>query len=87
MRNRRSVLLSAAALAGTAVAGRWAHANEEIRVGVLSPMTGPAARFGAIQQSTLALGVEEVNGTGDIRSRSARKQRARPDCGPPARRR
>ena len=37
MRNRRSVLLSAAALAGTAVAGRWAHANEEIRVGVLSP--------------------------------------------------
>ena len=28
MRNRRSVLLSAAALAGTAVAGRWAHANE-----------------------------------------------------------
>ncbi len=75
MRNRRSVLLSAAALAGTAVAGRWAHANEEIRVGVLSPMTGPAARFGAIQQSTLALGVEEVNGTGGIRSLGGAKLR------------
>ena len=68
MMNRRSVLLSAAALAGTAVARRSAHANEEIRVGVLSPMTGPAARFGAIQQSTLNLAIEDVNGAGGIRS-------------------
>ena len=70
MKNRRSVLLSAAALAGTAaVAGRrTARAQEEVRVGVLSPMTGPAARFGAIQQSTLVLAAEDVNGAGGIRS-------------------
>ena len=74
MRTRRSVLLSAAALAGTAVAGRWAHANEEIRW-ACSPMTGPAARFGAIQQSTLALAVEDVNGAGGIRSLGGAKFR------------
>ena len=68
MRTRRSVLLSTGALAGVAVAGRAARADEEVRVGVLSPMTGPAARFGAIQQSTLALAVEEVNGVGGVRS-------------------
>ncbi len=77
MKNRRSVLLSAAALAGTAaVAGRAARAQqEEIRVGVLSPMTGPAARFGAIQQSTLALAVEEVNNAGGIRALGGAKFR------------
>ena len=75
MTTRRSVLLSAAALAGTAIAGRPARAAEEIRVGVLSPMTGPAARFGAIQQSTLALAVEEVNAAGGVRSLGGAKFR------------
>jgi branched-chain amino acid transport system substrate-binding protein len=75
MTTRRSVLLSAAALAGTALAARPTRANEEVRVGVLSPMTGPAARFGAIQQSTLALAVEEVNTAGGIRSLGGAKLR------------
>ena len=44
-------------------------------MGVLSPMTGPAARFGAIQQSTLALAVEDVNGAGGIRSLGGAKFR------------
>ena len=44
-------------------------------MGVLSPMTGPAARFGAIQQSTLALAVEEVNAAGGIRSLGGAKLR------------
>jgi len=75
MTTRRTVLLSAAALAGTALTGRTVRADEEIRVGVLSPMTGPAARFGAIQQSTLALAVEEVNAAGGIRSLDGAKFR------------
>jgi branched-chain amino acid transport system substrate-binding protein len=68
MLNRRSVLLSSAALAGAAITRQSAHANQEVRVGVLSPMTGPAARFGAIQQSTLNLAVEDVNNAGGIKS-------------------
>jgi len=42
---------------------------------VLSPLTGPAARFGAIHQSTLALAVGEVNGAGGIRSLGGAKIR------------
>jgi branched-chain amino acid transport system substrate-binding protein len=68
MLNRRSLLLSSAALAGAAITRQSANANGEVRVGVLSPMTGPAARFGAIQQSTLNLAVEDVNNAGGIRS-------------------
>ena len=75
MMNRRSVLLSSAALAGVAVTRQSAYANEEIRVGVLSPMTGPAARFGAIQQSTLNLATDDVNNAGGIRSLGGAKMK------------
>lgn len=75
MTNRRSVLLSTAAIAAAALTRRSARANEEVRVGVVSPMTGPAARFGAIQQSTLTLAVEDVNGAGGIRALGGAKIR------------
>ena len=80
MTTRRSVLLSGTAAAGTLAAGslfrtRRARADEEIRVGVLSPMTGPAARFGAIHQSTLAIAVEEVNDAGGIKALGGAKIR------------
>jgi branched-chain amino acid transport system substrate-binding protein len=75
--NRRSMLLAAAGgMAMGATTPRRARAQEqEVRVGVLSPMTGPAARFGAIQQSTLAIATEEVNDAGGIRSLGGAKVR------------
>ena len=68
MMNRRSVLISSVAAAAASVTRQPAYAAEDIRVGVVSPMTGPAARFGAIQQSTLTLATEDVNNAGGIRS-------------------
>lgn len=69
---RRSVLLAAAG----SLAAPYVHAQEsEVRVGVLSPMTGPAARFGAIQQSTLNLATEDVNNAGGIKALGGAKVR------------
>jgi branched-chain amino acid transport system substrate-binding protein len=71
MRGRRSVswlgsCLGAIGLVLGAAAG--APAAEEVRIGVLSPLTGPAAKFGAIEKNTLAMAVEDVNQAGGIRS-------------------
>jgi branched-chain amino acid transport system substrate-binding protein len=43
-------------------------AAEEVRIGVLSPMTGPNAKFGAIQKNTLAMAAEDVNNAGGIKA-------------------
>lgn len=69
---RRSLLL---ATAGTLAAPYVQAQPTEVRVGMVSPMTGPAARFGAIQQSTLELAIEEVNGAGGIKSLGGAKIR------------
>jgi branched-chain amino acid transport system substrate-binding protein len=69
MTNRRSIMLAGAGgLAAAAIVPGRLRAQEEVRVGVLSPMTGPAARFGAIHQSTLTLATEDVNNAGGIKS-------------------
>jgi len=52
-----------------------ATAAEEIRVGVISPMTGPAAKFGQIQKNTLILASEDVNNAGGIKSLGGAKVR------------
>jgi len=70
--NRRSVLLAAA---GSLAAPHVRAQENEVRVGVLSPMTGPAARFGAIHQSTLTLAIEDVNGAGGIKALGGAKIR------------
>ena len=70
--NRRSVLLAAA---GSLAAPHVRAQDNEVRVGVLSPMTGPAARFGAIHQSTLTLAIEDVNGAGGIKALGGAKIR------------
>jgi branched-chain amino acid transport system substrate-binding protein len=70
--NRRSVLLAAA---GSLAAPHVRAQDNEVRVGVLSPMTGPAARFGAIHQSTLTLAIEDVNGAGGIKALGGAKVR------------
>lgn len=70
--NRRSILLAAA---GSLAAPYVRAQDNEVRVGVLSPMTGPAARFGAIHQSTLTLAIEDVNGAGGIKALGGAKVR------------
>jgi branched-chain amino acid transport system substrate-binding protein len=61
-------------LVGLAV-GSPAGAADEVRIGVLSPMTGPNAKFGAIQKNTLTLAVEDVNQAGGIKAMGGAKIR------------
>ena len=51
-----------------AVAGSPARAADDIRIGMLSPMTGPTAKFGQSQKNALTIAVEEVNGAGGIKA-------------------
>ncbi len=50
-------------------------AAEEVRIGILSPMTGPAAKFGQIQKNTLTMASEDVNNAGGIRALGGAKIR------------
>ena len=52
-----------------------ADAAEEVRIGVLSPMTGPNAKFGGIQKNTLTMAVEDVNQAGGIKALGGAKIR------------
>ncbi len=52
-----------------------ADAAGEVRVGLLAPMSGPAAKFGQIERSTLTLAMEEVNNAGGIKSLGGAKLR------------
>ena len=60
---RRSALLSVAATSTLAIAGR-ARAAETMKIGVVSPLTGPVAEAGRIQLNSLRLAVEKVNAAG-----------------------
>src|SRR5262245_9670260 len=55
--------------------GPPADAADEVRIGVLSPMTGPNAKFGAIQKNTLTMAVEDLNQAGGIKSMGGAKIR------------
>jgi len=63
--SRRKALLSAAAASGL-VATRRAHAADTIKIGVVSPLTGPAAQVGAIQLNSCKLAADEVNAAGGV---------------------
>ena len=45
-----------------------AWSAEEVRIGVLSPMTGPTAKFGQAQKNALTMAAEDVNAAGGIKS-------------------
>jgi branched-chain amino acid transport system substrate-binding protein len=63
--SRRKALLSVAA-ASSLVVARRARAADTIRIGVVSPLTGPAAQVGAIQLNSCKLAAEEVNAAGGV---------------------
>jgi len=74
-RTRVAVGLIAWALAVVALAAGLARAADEVRIGVLSPLTGPNAKFGAIQKNTLTMATEDVNAVGGIKSLAGAKIR------------
>jgi branched-chain amino acid transport system substrate-binding protein len=62
---RRAALVTAAAATTFAITGR-ARADDTIKIGVCSPLTGPAAEVGRIQLNSLKLSTEHVNAAGGI---------------------
>jgi len=52
-----------------------AFAAEEVRIGVLCPLTGPTAKFGQNQKNTLTRVMEDVNGSGGIKALGGAKIR------------
>ncbi len=65
---RRSALASAAAISSFAIVRR-AHAEDTIKIGVCSPLTGAAAEVGRIQLNSLRLSTDQVNANGGILGR------------------
>jgi branched-chain amino acid transport system substrate-binding protein len=62
---RRGALLSAAALSSFAISGR-ARADDTIKIGVVSPLTGPVAEPGRIQLNSVRLAADKINGAGGV---------------------
>ncbi len=62
---RRTALASAAAVSSFAIIGR-ARADDTVKIGVCSPLTGAAAEVGRIQLNSLKLSTEHVNAKGGI---------------------
>ena len=52
-----------------------AFAAEEVVIGILSPLTGPAAKFGQLQRNALTMAAEDVNNAGGIKSMGGAKIR------------
>ena len=80
MRERRIVRWAGYGLVGLAVTllagfGAVAGAAEEVRIGVLCPLTGPTAKFGQNQKNTLTMVMEDVNNAGGVKSLGGAKIR------------
>ena len=65
---RRTALLSGAAVSSFAVIGR-ARAEDTIKIGVVSPLTGAVAEPGRIQLNSLRLAADKVNAAGGVLGR------------------
>src|SRR5262250_1162330 len=68
---RRTVLKSGAALAGTAVIGFPAilKAQDKIKIGHLTPLTGFLGALGAYAQLGIRMAEEEINASGGVMGR------------------
>jgi branched-chain amino acid transport system substrate-binding protein len=65
MQLTRRAAIGAAVATSFAITGR-ARADDTIKIGVCSPLTGPAAQVGAIQLNSLKLSTQQVNDKGGI---------------------
>ena len=48
--------------------GAAAQTTDEVRIGIVSPLTGPAAKFGQAQKNAMTMAAEDVNNAGGIKS-------------------
>src|SRR5678816_2552284 len=62
------VLAVILALVAGMVTGAAAQTPDEVRIGIVSPLTGPAAKFGQAQKNAMTMAVEDVNNAGGIKS-------------------
>ncbi|HUN45657.1 MAG TPA: ABC transporter substrate-binding protein, partial [Stellaceae bacterium] len=53
---------------GIAGAAPPARAADDIRIGMVSPMSGPTAKFGQSEKNAVDLAVEEINAAGGIKA-------------------
>ena len=53
--------------------GTVVGAADEVRIGILSPLTGPAAKFGQLQRNALTMAAEDINNAGGIKSMGGAK--------------
>jgi len=63
---RRSALLSAAATSTFAIVSGRARAADTMKIGVVSPLTGPVAEPGRIQLNSVRLAAEKINAAGGV---------------------
>jgi branched-chain amino acid transport system substrate-binding protein len=77
MRNRPRVfaLTTVAVVLGALVGVVPAGAADEVRIGIVSPMTGPNAKFGQAQKNAVTMAVEDVNNAGGVKSMGGAKIR------------
>ena len=62
------VLAVILALVAGMVTGAAAQTTDEVRIGIVSPLTGPAAKFGQAQKNAMTMAAEDVNAAGGIKS-------------------
>ena len=62
------VLAVVLALVAGMVTGAAAQTTDEVRIGIVSPLTGPAAKFGQAQKNAMTMAAEDVNNAGGIKS-------------------
>jgi ABC-type branched-subunit amino acid transport system substrate-binding protein len=69
---RRQVILPVLAvilaLVAGMVTGAASQTTDEVRIGIVSPLTGPAAKFGQAQKNAMTMAAEDVNAAGGIKS-------------------
>lgn len=64
----RTIIVLGLACLVTAWSAAPARAADEVRIGVVSPMTGPTAKFGQAQKNALMMAAEDINAAGGIKS-------------------
>src|SRR5216684_7242130 len=70
MRTRETLPVLAVILALVAgmVTITAAQTTDEVRIGIVSPLTGPTAKFGQAQKNAMTMAAEDVNNAGGIKS-------------------
>jgi len=69
MKRRQFLHYGLGALAGSMAAGRFAYAADKLKVGVLIPLSGPAALFGPSSRNCIDMGIADINARGGILGR------------------